>query len=69
MTHAEFEALLSTFELVAPVTMDDLAEIKRQVDKHKAAGIFSEVVLRDDRVEVCLYGGTTVRAWLSVRPA
>lgn len=71
MTARELEALCrSAFELRAPVSMDDLAEIKSVIDQRKVAGVFCDVILRGDRVEVSLgVGKARATAWINVRPA
>ncbi len=71
LTEDELDLMLASFDLVAPVTMADLAEIKRRIDERKAAGICSEVVLlADGRVQI-LVGDPRVHACkrtISARP-
>lgn len=64
MTLPEFERALAEYELHAPVTMADLAEIREDIKKRAAIGLGVEVVLRgtpdrkhdgDHRVEVTVY--------------
>lgn len=71
MTVPEFETWLERWDLIAPVSMDDLAHIKAELDKVKAAECMTELVLRGDRVEVIVgvAGPNPCRRWLQVRGA
>lgn len=70
MTEPEFDRFLERWDLVAPVTMSDLAHIKAELDLLKAVGTYSELVLRGDRVEVVVGSqATACRRWLEVRGA
>ncbi len=65
MTRPELERFLERFELVAPVTMDDIAAIRDTVKPELHAGATLDVMLRGNtphdptplRVEVLVGGG------------
>lgn len=67
--HDWIEQARTRWDLVAPVTMDDLRAIKRALDQVKPVGIMTELVIRGSRVEITLGAGqpNPARGWLDIK--